>query len=296
MPVIFLFIDGVGMGNESPENPLLDESLRSFRFMSGGQPFTQKAQPIQKNHHLFKQVDAALGIAGLPQSGTGQTALFTGENAPKIINKHFGPYPHSGIKQILQEQNVFIKTKVQGKRCTFINAYPEIFFKKNKRKNRWTCTTLMAKSANITLNRQREIKNEEALTADLTQKSWRENLHIDIPVISPEKAAKRLIQQSGHYDLLLHEYYLTDKAGHSRQKRQAHKVLEKYDRFLWELIQKKPSSTTIVLCSDHGNLEDLSTKSHTLNNVPLFAYGPGAKAFIHAKSIMDVTPAIINIL
>jgi bisphosphoglycerate-independent phosphoglycerate mutase (AlkP superfamily) len=154
----------------------------------------------------------------------------------------------------------------------------------------------MTKGADIPLNGEQNVKNQTALTADITQESWRENLQLDVPVITPEQAAKRLINQSVRYDLLLHEYYLTDKAGHNRQKGQASKVLKRYDQFLWALTQYKPKEATLVLSSDHGNIEDLSTKSHTLNKVPLFAYGQGATLFHQAESIMDVTPGILEAL
>src|SRR5699024_4256686 len=119
--------------------------------------------------------------------------------------------------------------------CTFINAYPDVFFRKAKERNRWTCTTLMTKSAGIPLNTKQDVINRTALTAGLTQESWRENLDSTVPVITPGQAAERLIEQSDHYDLILHEYYLTDKAGHSQEKGMAEKHLKRYDLFLWFL-------------------------------------------------------------
>ncbi len=95
---------------------------------------------------------------------------------------------------------------------------------------------------------------------------------------------------------MLYEYYLTDKAGHSQSQDKAREVLQRYDEFLGMLINYRPEDTTLVLCSDHGNIEDLSTKTHTYNTVPLFAKGPGAGAFKNARSIMDVTPGIIDVL
>jgi 5-formyltetrahydrofolate cyclo-ligase len=296
MPVIFLFIDGVGLGNEASENPLLNDSLNGFSFMSGNKYLANKAEPVHKHNHLFVPVDATLGVKGLPQSGTGQAALFSGENAPQKIGKHFGPYPHSGIRPLLRKHSLFKKAQAKVKSCSFVNAYPDAFFRHHKERNRWTCTTLMTRSANIRLNTVQDVKNETAVTAGLTQESWSEKMNISVPVITPEKAAKRLINQAGHYDLLLHEYYLTDKAGHSREPEKAGKYLSRYDRFLQELIRTKPKNATIVLCSDHGNVEDLSTKTHTFNKVPLFAYGPGSESFNHAESIMDVTPGILNVL
>ena len=296
MSIIFLFIDGVGLGEATPYNPLFNERWKGFSSIAAGQQLTEKAEPIQRENHLFKAVDATLGIDGLPQSGTGQAALFSGENAAKEIGKQFGPFPHSGTKHLLKNQSLFIKAQQKGKKCTFINAYPDIFFKKASVRNRWSCTTLMTKSANIPLNGEQEVKKGTAVTAGLTQKAWREQLGIDVPEIDPGQAARRVLRQAGDNELVLHEFYLTDKAGHSQEQEKAENVLQRYDRFLQVLIKEKEEKTTLVLCSDHGNIEDLSTKTHTLNKVPLFVLGPGADRFIQAESIMDVTPGILRIL
>ena len=109
MSVIFIFIDGVGLGKADDSNPFTHSTYRGFSAMAGDQEFTEKASEQAETNHLFKYVDARLGVDGLPQSGTGQTALFTGKNAPKEIGKHFGPFPHSGIKPFLKEQSLFIK-------------------------------------------------------------------------------------------------------------------------------------------------------------------------------------------
>lgn len=296
MPVIFLFIDGVGLGGDADWNPFAARHYPGFTTMSGDQPFTEAVSEVEEDSHLFRQIDARLDVDGLPQSGTGQVTLFSGENASKEIGRHFGPFPHTGIKHLLREHSLFQKAQQAGKSCHFINAYPEIFFKKAKKRNRWSCTTLMAKSAGIPLNTTEDVKAGKAITAGLTQHAWREQLNIDVPAITPEEAAGRLLESSEAYDLTLYEYYLSDKAGHSRDMDYADFVLARYDRFLQYLIENKSPGSTIVLSSDHGNVEDLSTKTHTLNNVPLFVYGSGTKHFLGAKSIMDVTPGILDTL
>jgi phosphopentomutase len=296
MSVIFLFIDGVGLGKEDDTNPFYQSTYRGFSAMVGDQSFTEKAGELTEKNHVFRHVDATLNVEGLPQSGTGQTALFTGENAAKEIGKHFGPFPHSGIKYLLEEQSLFKKAQKMDKNCRFVNAYPDIFFQKARQRNRWSCTTLMSKSADIKLNTTEEVKAGKALTAEITQQVWREHLNIDVPQISPEEAAERLLKEGQNYNLLLHEYYLTDKAGHSQKHERATSFLKTYNRFLWYLIQHKDSKTTLVLSSDHGNVEDLSVKTHTYNRVPLFVYGPGARHFEDATSIMDVTPSILELL
>lgn len=294
MQIIFLFIDGVGLGPAEEQNPFTTYQYDSFTFMNGNQLFTNDAVPVKKQKHTFIPVDANLGVPGLPQSGTGQTALFSGQNASKVIDRHFGPWPHSKIKYLLQEPSIFQRMQKQGKYCHFINAYPDIFFENKQKTDRWSATTLMTKNAGLKLNGLEKVKQGQAVTAGLTQEAWRNQLSLDVPFISPQNAARRVLKQSQKVDLLLHEYYLTDKAGHSQEREKAHHYLSIYDKFLGTLINEKPDNTTIVLSSDHGNIEDLSTKSHTRNRVPLFVYGRRAKTFGDVTSIMGITPAILK--
>ncbi len=296
MGVLFLFVDGVGLGQPVKENPFYRYSLPSFERISGGGFFASEDREREEKEAVFHGVDANLDVEGLPQSGTGQTALFTGENAAKKIGKHFGPYPHTGIEPLLREESLFLKLKKRGGTPHFINGYPDIFFQKSRKKNRWSCTTMMCRSAGVKLNGKEEVLQGEAVTAGLTQRAWREKLEIDVPVIEPEQAAGRLLRKMNTCDLLLHEYYLTDKAGHSRDEEKAERVLRQYDRFLGHLLKNLEKKHTLVMSSDHGNLEDLSVKTHTRNRVPLFARGPGAGAFRDADSILDVTPAILKVL
>ncbi len=295
MAVIFIFIDGVGLGEASGQNPFFVDRYESFQILSGGE-FHKKGKSIQSKTHLFKPIDANLGVEGLPQSGTGQTTLFTGENASKVIGKHFGPYPHSGIKYLLKEQSIFHAVLEKGKKPYFMNAYPPIFFEHAQRRNRWSCTTLMTKSAGMKLNSTEEVQNGTALTAEIIQNAWRERLGIDIPKIDAKEAARRLINIVPEYDLVMYEYYLTDKAGHNKNLEDARTVLNTLDEFLLHIIKEKRSEDTLVITSDHGNLEDLSTKTHTRNEVPLFVLGENAVKFNEVESLVGVKDGIFAIL
>lgn len=293
MAVIFIFIDGVGLGEKVAGNPFYVHEYESFQQLSGGN-FFKNAPEIVQSSHLFKGIDANLDVEGLPQSGTGQTTLFSGENASKIIGKHFGPYPHSGIRHLLEEKSIFHDLVKLGKKPYFMNAYPPVFFETAGRRNRWTATTLMVQSAGITLNSTQEILNGTAVTAEIIQKTWREILNIDIPEITEAQAAQRLLNAAEDYDLVLFEYYLTDKAGHSRSQDDAHRVISVLDRFLQHLINHKKEEDILLITSDHGNLEDLSTKSHTRNKVPLFVMGEGAEHFAGIESLIDVKDGILR--
>ncbi|MDZ7805940.1 MAG: alkaline phosphatase family protein [Gracilimonas sp.] len=293
MSVIFIFIDGVGLGEESSENPFYTDRYKSFEILTNGL-FNLNAISKVENGRLFKPIDANLGVEGLPQSGTGQTTLFTGRNAAKEIGKHFGPFPHTGIKPFLKKESVFHAALEKDKKPYFLNAYPPVFFEHAKKRNRWSCTTLMTKSSGLKLNSTEDVLNETALTAEIIQNAWRDKLGIDIPKITPTDAAKRLLDVVPEYDLLLYEYYLTDKAGHSQKNEDAQRVLKPLDEFLLHIINNMKSSDTLVITSDHGNLEDLSTKTHTRNKVPLFVLGSNVHQFENVESLTDVKDGIMN--
>tara|TARA_R100001143_G_scaffold63593_1_gene73098 strand:+ start:12331 stop:13230 length:900 start_codon:yes stop_codon:yes gene_type:complete len=295
MALCFLFIDGIGIGERSSSNPLSNSDLKSFSYFTGSNGFDSLCEERMEEKTLFKKIDANLDVEGLPQSGTGQTTLFTGENASKVIGKHFGPYPHSGIKPLLKEKSLFHKAIELGKNPHFINAYPDIFFKKSTKRDRWSCTTLMTKSAGLRLNRLKDVIEGNAITAEITQSVWRSRLNLDVPEIKPEEASGRVLQSLEKHDLVLYEYYLTDKAGHEQSREMADQVLSVLDQFIWGIMQGLSREDTLVITSDHGNLEDLTVKTHTRNPVPLFVMGQ-AHDFQSVRSIQDVTPAILDVM
>ena len=73
-------------------------------------------------------------------------------------------------------------------------------------------------------------------------------------------------------------------------------ILDRLDRFLGSLWDAVSPQTTVILCSDHGNIEDLTRGVHTTNPVPLLVKGPGAPVFRNARSILDVAEPILRIL
>lgn len=295
MAVCFLFVDGIGVGPKTDFNPIASSDLKSFSYFTGKEGFHDGCEERDEDSILFKKIDANLDVEGLPQSGTGQTTLFTGENASKAVGRHFGPFPHSEIKPLLKKRSLFHKVIEMGKNPHFLNAYPDLFFKKSEKKNRWSCTTLMARSAGTELNRLEDVIEGRAVTAEIIQTAWKSRLNLDVPEIEPEEASGRMLKALKQYDLVLFEYYLTDKAGHEQDPEISNRVLSILDRFIIEILNNLDQKDTFVLCSDHGNLEDLSIKTHTRNPVPLCVKGD-TEPFRDAKSILDVTPGILEVL
>ena len=57
------------------------------------------------------------------------------------------------------------------------------------------------------------------------------------------------------------------------------------------------NSTSVILTSDHGNIEDLSSRNHTLNEVPTIIWGANSDRIAgRIKSLADITPAIVDTL
>lgn len=295
MSVLFIFIDGVGVGKNHDVNPLATSAWSSFSYFTGSKGLHENCNEVNQNEILYRPIDANLGIEGLPQSGTGQTTLFSGVNASKIAGKHYGPFPYTTTRYLLDEKSLFHKVLDLGLNPTFMNAYPEIFFERAKKRDSWTATTMMARSAGIELNRVEDLLAGKAITAEIIQNGWRENLRLDVPVITKEEAGDRMINAAKIYDLVLYEFYLTDKAGHSKDRKYAAQIRDLLDPFLMHITKNLAEGDTLVITSDHGNLEDLSTKTHTRNPVPLFVKGDTGP-FQTAKSIMDVTPGIVSVL
>jgi phosphopentomutase len=80
-------------------------------------------------------------------------------------------------------------------------------------------------------------------------------------------------------------------------------VLEKFDGFLVGILEGIDSGNTLlIITSDHGNLEDISIKTHTRNPVPLILYGHLRQRFlslVEGRSKPDlcrVTPALLRLM
>lgn len=294
-----IFIDGVGIGKEDYQyNPFFKYGFKTFEKFFGHIPSLSNPELQIDSRYLFS-VDACLGIDGLPQSGTGQTSIFCGVNAPKILGMHFGPYPHSLLLSVLTKKNIFKFFLDAGLKAFFVNAYPKIFFEYiNSGKKRLSATSLMCMLNGMRLNKASDVWKGKALTAEITNHRWNTKLGYKIPIISPEIAAKRLLRIAAHYDFTLYEYFLTDHLGHGRYQEDFLNILKDLDDFLYHIFSELNNhTTTLIICSDHGNFEDLSVKAHTFNPALMITAGKGAnKIFRRVKNLTQIKDAIISLV
>ncbi|HLF15433.1 MAG TPA: alkaline phosphatase family protein [Bacteroidota bacterium] len=295
--IFFLFLDGVGIGrDDGRENPFFSVRLPGFEALLGGPMVSLGAASRSNGHSSVRPLDATLGIGGLPQSGTGQTAILTGENAARIIGRHFGPFPHSGLRALLAEKNIFSRLGGLGLRTMYINAFPGQYLDHLKRHPARTGAISLAwRSNGRPLNGCTELISGRALSADCTSEGWGRLGYPEVPVVTPEEAAGAALSVLADHEFVLFEYYLTDHAGHGRSRREAAAILSTLDRFVGRFVRDMdPSRDTLILTSDHGNFEDLSTKQHTLNPVPFVSAGLGHDRL--ARSVRDLTGILPTIL
>jgi hypothetical protein len=286
---LMIFIDGIGIGKKDYEfNPFFKYGFKTFTGLFGEIP-TLENPFINKNGFFIFPSDARLGVDGFPQSGTGQTSIFCGVNAPQIVGKHFGPYPYSTLIPVIKEKNIFSYYLSLQRPVSFANAYPKIFFDYlASGKQRLSVTSLSCRLSGIKLNRASDVRRGRALTAEITNERWNRRLGYNLPVIKPSTAARRLLKIAAQNSFTLYEYFLTDHFGHGRNIDEMIPSVQNLDRFLYTILTEADhKNLTTIICSDHGNFEDLSVKTHTFNPALTITAGRYAEEF--ASEIRDLT-------
>lgn len=299
--IIFFFLDGVGLGINNPEiNPFVQAKLPNLEQLLDGKPFLANTAPYLGNKASLLALDACLGISGLPQSATGQATLLTGKNIPGLLGYHYGPKPTPDIAYYLKNGNLFSKLRSLGKNSALINAYPPRYFEAIESGRRiYSAIPLAVTSAGYSLLTMTDLVRGEALAADFTAEGWHEHLGLsNIPILTPQQAGERFAYLANGLDLTFFEYWLSDVVGHKQDMKNARLVLEALDQVLGALITNWDDGL-IILTSDHGNIEDLSTRRHTSNPVPALLIGPRKIRNLicdNLNNLSDITPTIIELM
>ncbi len=279
MKVVFLFIDGVGLREPAADNPVNPEVCPALCRLIAG-------------HSV--PIDACLGVDGLPQSATGQATMFTGVNCAKAMGRHCEGFPNPALRGIIEENNLFLQLKKRNKKIRFADAYLVDSPDDLKARRFKSVTTVMALTAPETISLAEDLARNNAVMQDITRETIQDR-YPDIPVVTPQRAAEHLFGIARENDFTLFEFFQTDVSGHSLDYSRACAVLRAYDLFLSALVRyTEAAGLTLVITSDHGNVEAVSERGHTRNPVPFIALGPKA-AFLRerVKSLADVTPALL---
>jgi 2,3-bisphosphoglycerate-independent phosphoglycerate mutase len=291
MPVLLIFVDGLGVGTRGRHNPLHVLGER-------GAPLAvfEDEEPAVPFGGLLARTDARLGVEGRPQSASGQTTILTGVNVPARLGHHKQGFPNEQMRAILRENSLFLRLAQMGVGPNaFANAYAPQFFAKRPR---WVAaTTVAVEAAGLPFRTVEDLKAGRALCHDFTNRFLVER-GADVSPRTPEEAADVLATLAAEHRFTLYEHFIADRAGHEQDGTEARRVLGELARFVRAVLSRVDlGRTTVVLTSDHGNVEDLSTRNHTLNDVPTLAWGPArARVVRRVHTLADIAPAFVEIL
>jgi hypothetical protein len=295
---LFVFVDGVGAGARDPErNPLARGDFLLSRFEDGtGAPLPDGGRAVL--------ADATLGVAGRPQSATGQTTILTGENAARALGRHLLGFPNAPLRDLLRRRSLFRALAAAGARASFANAYPvaylralgldaegEAEFELGKRRARAAATTVAFAAGGGRFLTWNDARDGRGLTHDITGQRARAH-GADVPVRTPEEAAEILVRLARAHDLTVFEFFETDEAGHARSMEGALDALARVDALLRATLRALRPEDALLVASDHGNIEDLSTRNHTRAPVPVLGFGRAAGALGGVRDLTHLAPLL----
>jgi hypothetical protein len=290
--VIFIFLDGFGLGEDCTTNPLavygvpyLETQLQS-RLIYAASTRTKDC--------FLSGIDAILGVNGIPQSATGQTSLLTGINAQAFLGYHLPAFPDSKLVSIIEKHSILKTLANAGLHVTFANAYTDAYFTRSDVS--YSVTTHCVKAAGVPFRMITDLIENNAVYWDITRASLKSRIDSPPQLVDPYEAGGHLANLSREHDFVLFECFESDLIGHACDMDAAKLFLTKLNDFLKGIFSSIDKGTSVVLCSDHGNIENCKKGSHTENPVPLISIGPISTLLHQVTSINQVTPAIINYL
>jgi hypothetical protein len=282
--IALLFIDGVGVGYKNPNvNPLARGEYLLSQFQDA------EGSPLPGGE--LSLVDATFGMAGRPQSASNQTALLTGLPAPRLVGRHVLGYPDAPLRALLAEHSLVKQLVESGRHAAFANAYPAAYLAalglphatggapdadiqaRAKRRLRPSASTAAFAAGGVPLRTLDALRAGEALAHDVTgAKGVARGL--SLPLRTPQEAARTFWRVAAGMDFTLFEHFAADEAGHAQDADAAIEALSTFDAFVRAVLAARPQDTRVLVTSDHGNVEDLSTRNHTRVPVPLLSFPP----------------------
>lgn len=286
--VLLFFIDGLGIGTRGPHNPLdnLDQATPLAVFQN------ETAESFLNG--IVVPTDPCLGVPGRPQSASGQTTILTGVNAPAQLGYHKQGFPNQALRDIISAHSIFRQLREAGvEPITFANAYSRRFFVERPR---WvSATTAAVEAAGLNFRTIEDVKAGAAVFMEYTNRFLIEKGE-DVVEWTEAEAATVLASLVAQNRFTLYEYFITDKVGHEQDMERAKLILTSLALFIRELlIRLDLERTTVILTSDHGNIEDLTSRNHTLHQVPTIIWGAQREEIAaRIQTLADITPAIVS--
>ncbi|MDX1502227.1 MAG: metalloenzyme [Thermoanaerobaculia bacterium] len=291
--LLLIFVDGVGLAPASDHNPLATVATPALHRLLGGALTRERVG--WADGVALAALDARLGVPGRPQSVTGQASLLTGVNAAAIAGRHVTGFVGAAVRRLLTAGNLFSRARRRGLPTCFANAYAPL---PPGRRRPPSVTTVATAAAGLERLSVDDLAAGRAVTWDVSRRRFARATGLDLSPVEPVEAGRHLGRLALDHRLTVFETFLTDLAGHGRGV-SAEEAVAAVDGLLGGVLEARAAAPagrrlTVLLTSDHGNLEDARSRLHTLNPVPLLAVGPRARDFSRLSSILAVTPRILE--
>lgn len=293
--ILFLFVDGIGLGEDNPDiNPFSVAHMPTLQQFTGGLRWLKTTPKQSTPQGAFVPTDPRLGVAGRPQSGSSQAAILTGVNVPQHIGEHYGPKPNAATRQLIDQDNFFMRVKRADKAAALIDAYPKSLLHNIARGKTLPSSIQQAAIASgQALFDDQALREGRAITAEWTGEEWRTHLKFaDTPVYTPQEAGRLMVEISRGYAFTFHSHWMTDYVGHRGTVPEGVTFLERLDGVIEGILSVwQPDEGLVLLTSDHGNMEHIGDRHHTENDVPTLIIGADSEAFADGFSqLIDFVP------
>ncbi|MBB6018358.1 metalloenzyme domain protein [Deinococcus radiopugnans] len=255
--VVWLALDGVGHPSDAPPGSVWEQDLLTLR------PLIDAGLAL----------DATLGVPGLPQSGTGQTCWLTGTDAVRYMGEHFGPHPGPTLQRLLRRASLSTRLAEAGLRPALANHYVPQYLEAQARRPRMGCFPFSFTAAGLPLNPP----GVPPLGATLGL-NYRAPFAALQSLAEVSQLGQRLALAAHEHDLIVADLWFGDLLGHlgrpegpsPEAQDAAFAYLARVDALLTGVLN---AGARVVIGSDHGNLENLNTKAHTVARVPFAGVG-----------------------
>lgn len=217
-----------------------------------------------------------VGVHGCPQSATGQATIVTGLNVPRLTGKHWGPKPDVEIQRIVRSDNLLLPLANSDHSLKLTNAYPPKFFDAiNSGMRSYSALQPAFVTAGIALYTDDDLRDGRAYSADFTTGVFHTVPKVSVaPLYSLRECGRMLARKAQQHSLVLFDHWLSDLIGHPGTMDEAARLLERFDEVMGGIMDEWDMDDALALVtSDHGNIEDMSSRHHTLNLVPTLLIG-----------------------
>jgi len=287
-------MDGVGLGPaERQTNPFMQARLPNLNGLLGQEWFLRPdgwlmgAGRRTTDRASLAPTDPNLGLEGRPQSATGQAAILTGRNVPRIVGQHYGPKPNQAVAEEIRRDNLFQEVLAAGGTAALLTPYPQGYFDAiDSGKRLLSSVPLAVTSAGLPLRTADDLRAGRAVSPGFTGQGWRDFLgYSDIPLLTLPEAGRHIAALAREYSFSFFEHWPSDRSGHRGTLAEAVQHLEMIDAVLGGLLEAwDHQHGLLIITSDHGNIEEKDHRQHSRNPVPTILAGRD-----HARLASQVT-------